>query len=165
LPCLLAFIILFTGHQEPAEKNTKTKEKKEKKKGRKGPKDPTADRSIQSLYAELVSMNIVINYPTSNTKLADFVNIYNYNQTSPTSPSLPTGEKVVISLISITFPTNSRADFVVWNNTGNYEPMHSPTWMLSSSEQQSLASSHTSLTTSSWPNLLWKVYVMQYYCL
>lgn len=61
------------------EKPEGKEEKKKVKKVKKGKKDPTADRSIQSLYAELVNMKIVVPCPTTNASVADFVAIYNFN--------------------------------------------------------------------------------------
>ena len=58
-------------------KGKKGKGKKGKdKKGKKGKKDPTADRSLESLYAELVSNKII--QVTPGWKMGDYVGDFNY---------------------------------------------------------------------------------------
>jgi len=57
-------------------KGKKGKGKKGKDKGKKKKKDPTADRSMESLYAELVSSKII--QPIPPRKVADYVGDFNY---------------------------------------------------------------------------------------
>lgn len=60
LRCVLAEdidVVQYVGKKDGKEK--KPKIKKEKKKKEKKNKDPTSDRSIESLYGELVSKNVI----------------------------------------------------------------------------------------------------------
>lgn len=85
--------------------------KKGKKKRRKVQKDLTADRSIQSLYAELVSMKVIVSCPPTN--IADFVAIYTSEKKNKVSFRIFLNRIVLYFLLPLTLLQGQYLPFVL----------------------------------------------------